>query len=224
MDSGQVVREDGRPFWCAMHFPMPADRSVMRLFEMVQGRGAFETEQTDLDWRIRHGGFGASALTALAKGYRIGFIGGTDNHCGWPTRQGAGYCGLTAVQTANLDTKSVFDAMYHRRCYATSGARIVADATLNGHPMGSELKLDPGVERKFRIKIQGTVPLTAVQVIHCGCMLADLPVGENQLDFDIEWCDERPGRPLEDVYYYIRARQEDGHCAWLSPFWVDLPD
>ncbi|MFC1717808.1 CehA/McbA family metallohydrolase [Candidatus Poribacteria bacterium] len=219
----EVVREDGRPFWCAMHWPIPADRRVVRLFEMVQTRGCFETEETDEQWRIYNGGLGGSARTALMRGYRLGFIGGTDNHCGWPTRQGAGYCGLTAVQADSLDTQTVFNAVYDRRCYATSGARIVADATLNGYPIGSELKLEPGQERKFQVRIQGTAPIAAVQIIHCGYVLADLSVEADQLDFVGEWVDERPGRPLEDTYYYVRARQTDGHCVWLSPFWVDLP-
>ena len=218
----KVVREDGRPFWCAMHWPIPADRRVVRLIEMVQGRGCFETEETDERWRIYNGGLGGSAWTALMRGYRLGFIGGTDNHCGWPTRQGSGYCGLTAVQATSLDTQTIFNAMYDRRCYATSGVRIVADATLNGHQIGSELKLEPGQERRFQIRIQGTAPIIAVQIVHCGYVLADLPVEADQLDFNGEWSDERPGRPLEDAYYYVRARQADGHCAWLSPFWVDL--
>lgn len=219
----KVVREDGRPFWCAMHWSIPADRGVVRLFEMVQTRGCFETEEKDEQWRIYDGGLGGSARTALMRGYRLGFIGGTDNHCGWPTRQGTDYCGLTAVQADSLDTQTIFNAMHDRRCYATSGARIVADATLNGYPMGSELKLEPGQERRFHISIQGTAPIAAVQIVHCGYILADLPVEVDEIDFSGEWADERPGRPLEDAYYYVRARQTDGHCVWLSPFWVDLP-
>ena len=219
-----VVREDGRPFWCAMHFPIPADRGTLRLFEMVQSRGAFETEEADNAWRILDGGLGGSARTALARGYRVGFVSGTDNHCGWPTRLGAGYSGVTAVQSPRLDRKSIFAAMYRRRCYSSSGARIVADATLNGQPMGSELRLEPGAERRFCIRIRGTSALTSVQMIHCGYTLADFVVGRDTTDFDIQWVDERPGRPLEDAYYYVRARQADGHCVWLSPFWVDLAD
>jgi hypothetical protein len=61
-----------------------------------------------------------------------------------------------------------------------------------------------------------------VQVIHCGIVLMDFPVDTGSLNFEVAWADERPGRPLEDVYYYVRARQADGHCVWLSPFWVDL--
>lgn len=221
---GRVTGKDGRPGWSAIHFPIPADRKAVRLFEMVQTRGAFETEEVDPLWRIYSGGFGGSARTALMRGYRVGFISGSDNHCGWPTRNGAKYVGITAVQAQQLDTESIFDALYRRRCYSSSGARIVADATLNGYPMGSELRLNPGDTRLFRIRIYATATLDSVQLIHCGYVLADFPVEKDSLDFAIEWADERPGRPLEDAWYYVRARQIDGHCVWLSPFWVDLPE
>ena len=219
-----VVREDGRPAWCAMHWPQPANRDVVRLVEMVQTRGCFEAEETDARWRIWDGGLGGSVRTALARGYRLGFVGGTDNHSGWPTRKGDGFCGLTAIQAPELAWGGLFRALHARRCYATTGARIVADVTLNGAPMGSELRLQPGAERRLRVRIRGTAPLECVQVIHCGHLLAELPVAADSPDLDVEWLDERPGRPLEDVYYYVRARQHDGECLWTSPFWIDLPE
>ena len=37
-----------------------------------------------------------------------------------------------------------------------------------------------------------------------------------------EWVDERRTRPVHDAYYYLRVRQQDGHCAWSSPIWIDL--
>ena len=219
-----VVREDGRPAWCAMHWPQPANRDVVRLVEMVQTRGCFEAEETDVRWRIWDGGLGGSVRTALARGYRLGFVGGTDNHSGWPTRKGDGFCGLTAIQAPELAWGGLFRALHARRCYATTGARIVADVTLNGAPMGSELRLQPGAERRLRVRIRGTAPLECVQVIHCGHLVAELPVAADCPDLDAEWLDERPGRPLEDVYYYVRARQHDGECLWTSPFWIDLPE
>ena len=219
-----VVREDGRPAWCAMHWPQPANRDVVRLVEMVQTRGCFEAEETDECWRIWDGGLGGSVRTALARGYRLGFVGGTDNHSGWPTRKGDGFCGLTAIQAPALAWGELFGALHARRCYATTGARIVADVTLNGHPMGSELHLQPGAERRLRVRIRGTAPLECVQVIHCGHLLAELPVADGSPDLDAEWTDDRPGRPLQDIYYYVRARQQDGECLWTSPFWIDLPD
>lgn len=223
-----VLRDDGRPFWYAFQWPYvtPLLRQGLRLVEIVQNRGAFETEARDPDWRVRWGGFGGSAQTALLRGHRVGFIGGTDNHLGWPTRlpDAPGYGGLVAVQAPTLAPAALFAALYNRRCYATSGARIVADATLNGAPIGSELRQAPGAPRDFEIRIHGTAPIAAVQVISMGVVLADLPVPDETLDLSLTWSDERPGRPLDDVHYYVRARQTDGHCVWLSPWWVDLPE
>ena len=88
--------------------------------------------------------------------------------------------------------------------------------------MGSEILQEPGAVRVFRIKVRGTKPLTHVQIGHFGYILMDFDLEADSVDFDVEWADERPGRPLEDAWYYVRIRQADGHCAWLSPFWVDL--
>ena len=90
--------------------------------------------------------------------------------------------------------------------------------------MGSELRLQAGAERRLRVRIRGTAPLECVQVIHCGRLLAELPVADGSPDLDAEWTDDRPGRPLQDIHYYVRARQQDGECLWTSPFWIDLPD
>ncbi|MHC4982142.1 MAG: CehA/McbA family metallohydrolase domain-containing protein [Planctomycetota bacterium] len=222
-NSGGVVGADGRPLWNAMHFPLPPDRKAVRLIEVVQSSGAYESEQADERWRIRRAGLGGSARTALTRGYRLGFIAGTDNHAGWPGRGGGKErVGLTAVIAGQLDTASIFEAFCARRCYATSGARIVADATCNGRPAGSELGLGAGERPELRIRIHGTCPLTDVQIVHMGYVLADLPVEKECLDFEATWADDRPGRPLDDAYYYVRGRQEDGHCVWLSGFWIDL--
>jgi len=82
--------------------------------------------------------------------------------------------------------------------------------------------LAPDDPRLFQIRVRGTVPLDAVQIVSMGVVLADLHVEPDSPDLDVVWEDDRPGRPLQDVVYYVRIRQTDGHCAWLSPFWVDL--
>lgn len=217
-----VMREDDRPYWCRFDWGDVAERKATRLVEIHQARGSFEDEMPDPLWRIDVGGFGSSVRTALARGFRLGFTGGTDNHSGWPARLGGSWCGLTGVHAETLTVADLFQALHARRCYATTGARIVADMTLNGYPMGSEVALAPGEARTLQIKLHGTAPLAAVQVISCGAVLADLPVPADCVDLELTWTDDRPGRPLRDCYYYVRARQVDGHCAWLSPIWIDL--
>jgi hypothetical protein len=219
LDSGDVVNpKDGRVYWYSIEWPANADRELTRTAEICRGGASQETEEPEAGWPSAGGGLGASIRTALLRGYRIGFAGSSDSHEGWPARGG-----ITAVQTSALDTSSVFKALYDRRCYATSGIRIVADATLNDLPIGSELRLDPDTPRRIRVRIQGTAPIVQVQIISAGAVVADMEIPGTQLDFEDEWTDLRPGRHVENVYYYVRARQDDGHCVWLSPFWIDLP-
>lgn len=218
-DSGAVVNpQDGRVVWYSFNWPRDVDHDLTRVVEIVREGRSQETELTDEDWCSLGSGLGGSVQTALTRGFRVGFSGRSDSHVGWPGRGG-----ITAVQTPVLDTASVFQALQSRRCYATTGARIVADASLHGHPMGSEIKLEPDTERRIRVRIEGTSPLVQVQIVSAGVVIADLPVRGESLGFDGEWVDQRPGRHLENIYYYVRARQNDGHCAWLSPFWIDLP-
>jgi hypothetical protein len=58
-------------------------------------------------------------------------------------------------------------------------------------------------------------------VISWDCVAGDIAVDRDSPDLDATWVDERPGRPMSGVYYYVRIRQQDGHCAWLSPWWFD---
>lgn len=223
--AGVVKPDSGRPFWNAMTFPAGPELPHVRQFEIYQHRGCFESEQVDPAWRVYAGGYNAAARTALIRGYRFGFTGGTDNHQGWPTRRmhGGRIDGFTAVLADELTTQGIFSALYHRRSYATTGARIVCDVTMNGQPIGSELRLGPDQTPRMDIRIFGTAPLQRVEVISAGIVLDTIPVDGQQWDLQTTWTDARPGRPLTDVWYYLRLRQADGHCAWLSPFWVDAP-
>ena len=83
------------------------------------------------------------------KNRRMGSVAGGDDHI---CRPGNGFLayddsgkeqpyglGLVAIQAQALTREDVFEALYNRRVYATTGARILLDVTINEHPMGSEL-------------------------------------------------------------------------------------
>ncbi|MEG2296722.1 MAG: DUF3604 domain-containing protein, partial [Clostridium sp.] len=105
-----------------------------------------------------------SVQYALSKGYRLGFITGSDTHAGTP-----GYShwvfaqamesyrgGLTCIMTEKLDKKSIFDALYNRNVYATTGERIILEFDLNGVRMGQELSLAQNPIRHLHVKVVGT--------------------------------------------------------------------
>jgi hypothetical protein len=108
------------------------------------------------------------AQESLRRGMRVAFIGGSDDHSGrpgWSTATLAHHGtrgGLTAFLAEELTRESIWEAFKNRRCYGTSGPRIVLDVSVNGHPMGSEPALnEPPV---MSIHVLGTSPIDTVEV------------------------------------------------------------
>jgi hypothetical protein len=178
-----------------------------------------------------------SIIKALQKNKRFGFVaGGLDDRsifsAFYDTDQAQYSPGLTAVLSDRLGHQSIFDALYNRACYATTGERIILGVTVAGHLMGSELSTaqKPGlhVNRHIAGYVVGTSKIEKVEIIRNGEVL-HLYKPKNQ-SFDFEYDDMTP---LQDViikesetkatfiFYYIRVTQSDGHMAWSSPIWVD---
>lgn len=72
---------------------------------------------------------------ALKRGYKIGVVANSDGHKGRPGASYPGvshfgsFGGLTCVMSPRLTRKDIFEALYNRRCYATTGARIYLDVS-----------------------------------------------------------------------------------------------
>ena len=112
------------------------DEKIERAVEVHSDWGTFE-------WFI---------FDALKKGYKVGVVAGSDCHDG---RLGASYPGLGHFQTYGgltcfladeLTREAIFEALYYRHAYATTGAKIYLDVTCleNGRKigiMGDELKV-----------------------------------------------------------------------------------
>ena len=184
------------------------------------------------DWAWGEGNY---VQDGLAMGLRFGFVAGSDGHetplgglapdhrdvfdpddHGMMVWRG----GLTAVWAQDLGRDPLFDALRARRCYATTGARILLELTVDGAPMGSELTLDG--PPTFGIAVGGTAEIGVLELVrHTASTgwttpLSLDPEGDR---FEVTWTDET----LEDeaAVYYLRIIQEDGHHAWSSPIWLD---
>jgi hypothetical protein len=119
---------------------------------------------------------------ALQRGYKVGFTGGSDDVMGRPGASHPGNHlgrnlpnGLTAVYARELTREALWEAIRARRCYATTGPRILLSVTADGHPMGEEFatQAPPTIE----VEVTGTLALEAVelfrglQVIHSPALL-----------------------------------------------------
>jgi hypothetical protein len=172
---------------------------------------------------------------ALELGWRVGFTAGGDDHLGHAGDQIVYWsykAGLMAVYAQQNTRESIWDAMWNRRCYGTTGARIIVDFQIDSHPMGSELLLSEhpelALKRKLSVSIHGTEQIESAQIVRNNKDVNTRRAKSRDVTFD--WNDTEP---LADInlspapycsvpftFYYLRVHQKDGEMAWASPIWI----
>ncbi|MBU0606687.1 MAG: DUF3604 domain-containing protein, partial [Armatimonadetes bacterium] len=175
---------------------------------------------------------------ALALGWRVGFTAGGDDHQGHPgdvTLRGSNperAPGLLAVRAPANTREALWESLYGRNCYGTTGARIILDFDLDGAPMGSELWLSERPElaerRTVRVEAHGTDAIARIEIIrnnqtihvHEGTGLDEECVWEDDEPFADVALPPGPHWPTPFCCYYVRLTQADGEMAWASPIWV----
>lgn len=178
-----------------------------------------------------------SIQKALQRNCRFGFVaGGLDDRGAYANfyegDQEQYSPGLTAIMAKEHTRASLFEALYQRSCYATTGARIIMGLFVAGVGMGREISTGekPGlrVNRHLTGYVAGTQKLVKVEIIRNGTVLHTVHPKAYHCDFvfdDMEPLEKvtltSPEKKPPFVYYYLRAEQEDGHLAWSSPIWVD---
>ncbi|MFO7726252.1 MAG: hypothetical protein R6V45_11955 [Oceanipulchritudo sp.] len=104
-----------------------------------------------------------SAIAALERGHRFGFVGSSDTHSGFPGAYGEGLLGVLAE---GIDRKSILEAIWARRTYALTGDRIAIAFKGNGAWMGSEVETGETLELSWDIR--GADELDEVEIIADG--------------------------------------------------------
>ena len=175
------------------------------------------------------------ATKFLEKGYRLGIMASTDNHAGnagygvrrnevvrgeegpvfsktSPAERGTS---LVAAYAPELTRQGIFQALYHRRTYATTGSRIVLRFEVDGKPMGSEIYV--GRPPRVTASAEGTAPISSMRLVKNGRVIHSIePRGASaRLDFT-----DSSGE-YDRVFYYIDLVQADGEKAISSPVWVN---
>ena len=173
-----------------------------------------------------HKGDGSYVREALAKGYKLGIIAGGDNHWARGGKSfGTGVTqdypnGLQAVIATDLTRASLYDAMWQRHTYGTTGARIIIDFKVNGSPMGSEITAGNGHLPLIYYMVKGTAVVRDIEIWKCSKSKgyeAFNFAGKGMMDAEGQFSDKGFD---QDSFYFMKVVQADGNLAWSSPVWV----
>lgn len=178
-----------------------------------------------------------SIQKALSKGCRFGFVaGGADTRGVYQETlendQIEYQEGLTAIFSKEYSRDNLFNALYNRRCYATTGARIVVTFKIAGAGIGSELSTSskPGLvyNRHIEIKVSGTDKIKEITLFRNLDVFKEFKNLDNTFKTTID--DDEPltkillkglGEGHDFCYYYMRIIQEDEQAAYITPIWID---
>jgi Protein of unknown function (DUF3604) len=147
----------------------------------------------------------------LRHGHRFGFTASSDSHGllwhhGEARKRDPYRTGLTAVQARGVTREALMEALVARRCYATSGAKILLDLSADGAPMGSEQEAYEPAD--FVIDVLGTAEIAAVELIGAEGTLFRAEPSAREVTLQT--------RTLSS-FVYARVTQRDGEMAWSSP-------
>jgi hypothetical protein len=181
-----------------------------------------------------------SIIQALKANKRFGFVAGGLDDRGiysnlFESDQEQYSPGLTAIISKEHNRTALYENLYNRSCYATTGERIILGNYVAGLPMGSETTTaeKPGLNYNRHLSgyVAGTDKLQKVEIIRNGEVLKTFETEDYHLDYTYDdltslkdVCLDAKDKNPPFVFYYLRVTQEDGHMAWSSPVWIDLVD
>ncbi len=156
----------------------------------------------------------STVFAFLQAGRRTGFVGVTDTHEGKPAAR-------TAVRARALTRRDVLEALWHRRCWAVTNARIVLDIDVDGHGMGEEV--ETASNPVILVRVEGTSGLEEVALIRNGRVIRHERSPATHLAFTHV---DRKHTAQACDWYVVRVTQTDvdqqgnPSRAWSSPIWV----
>lgn len=196
------------------------DPALQRLAEIYSKWGTCEYPGNPLDLRPANPPR-EYVQEPLKRGYHLGMIAGGDTHDSRPGNQAPEPFGLefpdglTAVFATSLTREAIWEALWQRRTYGTTGARILLHFEVNDTPMGGEVGQEGPVE--IKIEAVGTAPIQSIELIRDNQAIRRWQKCGEQVR--LEYADETlpSGR---GHFYYVRLTQIDGQMAWSSPVWT----
>lgn len=187
------------------------DESVQRMVEIFSRHAPFEyygnySKYTKNNMQIER----CSVQDALARGYHMGFTAGSDSHQMEHGVEG----GIVITYVHDLTNESIWDNLYDRFTYGTSGVGILVSFKADGKEMGQIVETVNGKQVEFTVSVLGTDDFK-VEILRNNEVIIEKQSVNRSCDFTfIEEAES------QENFYYVRVTQNDEHQAWSSPIWV----
>ena len=186
------------------------DDRFQRLVEIFQSRGSYEFDGAPVRRSCK-----ANSFRDTASGMRSRWATGSGSSRA-PTTAAA--WGWRASGRATCLGKRLFEALYARRTFGTTGAKLDLFMTVAGAPQGSEIRR-PRLACAIRPAVGG--PRRGSSSRSCATAWSEAARLRGHRRLELALDGRRP--PPRARYYYLRARQSDGHMGWTSPVWLGPP-
>ena len=207
-----------------LHDFFQLDRSRMPAIEMFSKHG--NSEHYGSRKPLMGTKRGRTVQDILAAGHRFGLIGGSDTHLGNPgsrmTEPGPYVTlqyqnGLAAVWARQLTRESLWDAIFARRTYATTGRKTVVMFEVDGGFMGEETGGE--AKRHAHLHVWAEDRIIKAEILKNNEYLAGDAGKQPCQDLSIHHVDEtRSDRPVD--FYQARITESGGEVTWTTPVWV----
>ncbi len=217
-----------------------ANNKYKRLIEMYSSHGLCESYETTNNLSYTKVGsksttFPCYAQDGWAKREKLGVIASTDTHDG---KSAKGNAGIVAIISDTLTRKNLFDNLYNRHTYATTGSRMILKFYANNYIMGDEFTLTCDSFPRLAFEVNGTADLDYIEILKWDFVNGTYTPNPAHPKFEIIKRISFPSSNMNYKYtfldfnfkdtsmYYLRVKQKDiinnrEVWAWSSPIWVN---
>ncbi|MFB6303924.1 MAG: DUF3604 domain-containing protein [Haloferacaceae archaeon] len=168
------------------------------------------------------------AREAYDRGYPVGVVGGSDDHCGRPGTAPPDNLdkhnvsgGLMAARADDLTREGLWEAFTARRVYATTGDRILLDVTVDGATMGESVTVDAP---EISVSVHGTAPIAAVDCFRGSELIATRDLTEGSDRVELRWRGARSKARDKLLDWSGGAALDGGRIVECEAFGFDHPE
>ncbi|MFB6159858.1 MAG: DUF3604 domain-containing protein [Haloferacaceae archaeon] len=172
------------------------------------------------------------AREAYDRGYPVGVVGGSDDHCGRPGTAPPDNLdkhnvegGLMAARADELTREGLWDAFTDRRVYATTGARILLDVAVDaggGTTMGGSTSVP--AEPELTVSVHGTAPVAAVDLFRGSERVASRDLTDGDDAVELRWRGARSRARDKLIDWSGGVALDRGEIGDVEPFGFDHPE